>query len=531
MPDQTEVQQVPIQLPQPQSSQSSQLLPSSTTKKVLKNTFYNFLTTIIGRIGGLIFTIIVARLLFPDLFGIYSLALTIILTIATFTDLGVNATLVRYLSESLKLKTDKAKTEARSRTYFLLNFKIILTAIFALLLLLFAELISAYIFHKPSLALPLKLGALYLVVISLQGFFNSIFFALQKINYSAIAEIIFQIVRIALVFVLFMFYKTVSSVFIALIIAFFISFLFLWLIVLRKYSYILSGPRIKLSKVEKKRLFSFFGWLTISSISLVFFLHIDTFMLGIFLPAEFVGYYNVIISIVTSVAALIAFGSVLLPVFTQLEQEKIEKGFKKVFHYVSLIAFPTAVGLAYIIVPAIKVIYGQAYVPLQYSLAIIIAAAILSLVVIEMALTAIFSSLFQAKEKPKIPSLLIIISTIFNVILNYALIRIGISIAPEYGLIGVALATFIARYGNLIGLIIFAKTKLNIKINVSSVIKPLIASIIMLGFLFIADYFVTMSIFTGILMIVAAALIYVIVVFAIKGITKEDFKMIGMFRK
>ncbi|MEM4152962.1 MAG: flippase [Candidatus Pacearchaeota archaeon] len=501
---------------------------STTTQKVLKNSIYNFLATIVSRVGGLIFTIIIARLLFPDLFGIYSLALTIILTIATFADLGLNATLIRYLAESLKLKTSKAKIEARSRVCFLFNFKIILTTIFALLLFLFAEIISIYIFNKPSLVLPLKLGAIYLMIISLQGFFSSISYALQKINYNLIAETIFQILRIILVLTFFLLYKTVEMVFISLTIALFISFLFLYFILFKKYRFLIKGKKIKLEKQEKQRLLSFFGWLTISSISLVFFTHIDMFMLGIFLPAEFVGYYNVIISIMTSISALVAFGSVLLPVFTQIEEGKLERGFIKVFKYVSLVAFPAAIGLAYIIVPAIKIIYGQAYVPLKYSLAITITAVLLSLIVIEAALTVVFSSLFQAKEKPKILSILIIIATIFNVILNYVLIKIGISIAPEYGLIGVALATFVTRYGNLIALSIFAKTKLNIKTKINLVIKPFIASAIMLCFIFVFNYFVAMSIFTGILMIIAAALIYVIVVFAIKGMTQEDFKIVDL---
>ena len=137
----------------------------STTQKVLKNTSYNLLSNIIGRVGGLIFTIIVARLLFPELFGIYSIALTVILTIATFTDLGINSTLVRYLSDSLKIKTNKTKQEARSRFYFLLNFKVLLTAIVALLLFIFAELIAVYIFNKPLLTLPLRVGAIYLFII------------------------------------------------------------------------------------------------------------------------------------------------------------------------------------------------------------------------------------------------------------------------------------------------------------------------------------------------------------------------------
>lgn len=497
----------------------------STTQKVIKNTFYNFIATIIAQVGGLIFVILVARILFPEMFGIYSLALTIILTIATFTDLGLNATVIRYLSDSLKSKTQKANVEARSRLSFLFKFKILLTAIVALLLFLLSDIISIYIFNKPPLSLPLKIGAVYLFILSLKDFFSSIFYAIQKINYSATAELVFQVLRIVLVVLFLQFYKNVSSIFIGLTIALFITFIFLYFALSKKYNFLIKGEKIKLKPEEKKRMFGFFGWLTVSSISLIFFMHIDTFMLGIFLPADFVGYYNAIIGLIGSVIALVLFSSALLPVFTQLEQGKLERGFRKVFHYTSMIAIPAAFGLAFIAVPAVQVIFGHSYVPQQYTLAIIITSALLSFLAIESAYTSIFSTVFQAKEKPKIPAILIIISTIVNIILSYIFIRICIAIRPEYGLIAVALATVIARYGNLIALSILTKRE-HLGVNVSSIIKPLIASIIMLAFLFIFDYFINLNILTGIIMIILAALIYLLVMFAIKGVTKEDFKIL-----
>lgn len=505
----------------------TKILKNNLKHKVLKNVFYNFLTTLISRIGALIFTIIVARFLFPELFGIYNLALTIILTIATFTDLGLNTTLIRYLAESLKKK--KAEKEARARVAFLFNFKIFLTAIIAFLLFFFAKQIAIYIFNKSSLVLPLQIGAIYLFVISLQGFLTSIFFAVQKVKYNALAEIIFQVSRIALVLIFFSFYKNVESVFIALSIAISISCAFLFSILSLKYRFLIKGEKQELSAEEKKRLLGFFSWLTISSISLVFFVHVDTFMLGIFLPAEFVGFYHAIFAIVGSVASFVAFGSVLLPVFTQLEEGRLEKGFKKVFHYTALIAIPAAVGLICVIVPAIRIIYGQAYTPAQYNLAIKITSALLSLLVIESAFSPAYAALFQAKEKPKIPAILIVIATIANIILNYAFIKAGLLIAPQYGMVAVAFATLLVRYGNMASLAVLARKKLKIKANIASIAKPLLASAIMLAFLFAFDYFINLNILTGILMIIAAVLVYFFALWIIKGVSKEDFELIRRF--
>ena len=104
-------------------------------------------------------------------------------------------------------------------------------------------------------------------------------------------------------------------------------------------------------------------------------------------------------------------------------------------------------------------------------------------------------------------------------------------IKPEYGLIGAAAATFISRYIFLGSLMILSKKKLKISPNKISFIKPFLASLVMLAFLFIYDYFVALNIFTGIIMILLAIVIYFTVMFAIKGIKKEDFKLIKILKK
>lgn len=508
----------------------SKIVKPSTTQNVLKSSFYNFWFTLVSKIGGLIFTIIVARLLLPELFGIYSLALTIILTIVTFISVSLDATLIRYLAESLKRKSMKSEIEARSRMAFLFNFEVILSILIALALFFLSDILAIYIFHKPLLSLPLKLGSIYLFVNSIVGFWQGIFYVVQKINYNLISETIFQVLRIALVLVIFTFYKTADAVFIALNIAFFISFIFLYIASIKKYRFLIKGERKKLLKQEKKRMLSFFGWMIISSFSLLFFTYIDMLMLGMFLPAEFVGYYSVVVSLITAVAALLTFSFVLLPVFTQIEKGKLERGFQKVSKYISLIAIPASIGLAFIATPVIRVVYGISYVPLQYEIAIVAAAALLSLVVGETAFTTVLATLFQAKEKPKIPSIILVIATIANVVLNYVFIKIGLGFGPQYGLVGVALATFLTRYGNLIALSSLAKKKFKIQTKISYIIKPLIASIVMLGFLFICDYFFDLSILTGIGMIILAIALYIAIMWAIKGLNKEDFETMKLVR-
>ena len=89
-------------------------------RKVLKNSIYNSSRVIVSGVGGLIFTILLARLLHPELFGVYHLALAVAFLLLTFADLGINGTVVRYVSYALGKKDE---TLARSYFVYLGKFK------------------------------------------------------------------------------------------------------------------------------------------------------------------------------------------------------------------------------------------------------------------------------------------------------------------------------------------------------------------------------------------------------------------------
>lgn len=496
----------------------------SLTQKVLKNSFYQVLTVGISKLGGFIFTIIVARMLFPELFGLYSLALAVIFILITFADLGINQTLIRYVSEALG---KKQKAKARSYTRFLLNIKFLIACVFALILFLIAKPLSLYIFHKEALILLFQIGAVYLFVTALLGFFFALFYALQKIKFVAIKEIIFQVLRIGLVVLFLLAVKSVSQIFIALSIASFLAFLFCFILVNKKYGFLLKGPLVK---INKKRVLCFFGYLSIGSISLVFFGLIDRVMLGGFLPAEFVGFYTAIFAVVGALTGIVALTNVFLPVFTPLKGRKLKIGFKKVFHYLALFSFPCALGFAALAPWIIKVFYGSAYIPLEHYFPIYLASALLALTIISNPLGDFFTTMFYSKEKPKFPVKLIITATILNILLNYFFIKYLIQIKPAYGLVGAALATFISRYFYFCLIAVGVRRKLKLTPWLASVWKPLIASVIMLGFLIIYNYFIDITLFLGVVEVLLAAVIYFIALFAIKGVKKEDFKLVKLLK-
>ena len=500
-----------------------ELVKKGITKDILKNVFFQGISGVISKIGGLIFTVIIARLLFPELFGIYSLALTIILTLATLTDLGLNYTMTRYIADSLNRKNKK---EARSRLIFLLNTKLVIALVFSILLFILSGSIAS-VFNKPALALPLQIGSIYLFVFSFYGTVGSLFLAVQKLKYNTLAETIFQISRVLLIFLFFYFYKTVASVFIVLSISTFLALLVSYIILNRKYGFLIYGKK---EKVERRRLLTFSGFLAISLFSAVIFANIDKLMLGYFVPGEYIGYYTAIFTIVSGFLGLANITLVFFPVFTQIHGKRLKRGFKKTFRYLSMLAFPLTIGLSYVFLPALEILYGQEYVPPHYSFVLIITSIFLAFLILEGFFTSLYTILFNSKEKPKIPAITVIIVTILNLILNYIFISHFITWGIEYGLIGAAAATLISRYIYFGALIILCKKKFNIAPEKCSIVKPLFASIIMLLFLFIYDGLINLNIWTGILMIILAILIYLFLMFIIRGFKKEDFLLLKVFK-
>jgi O-antigen/teichoic acid export membrane protein len=490
-------------------------------REVTKNAFFQGLAGLIGKVGALVFTIIIARMLLPERFGIYSLTLTIILTIVTISDLGLGTAITRYVSESL-IKKNKGKKEARSRFQFLLKFKFFTSLILAFLLFVLAGPIS--VLFKKDLILPLQIGSIYLLMVSIYSVVLSLFLALQKLKYSAMTETIFEISKIVLVFFFLYLYKNVASVFIAFSISLSIVLVFSFFIINKKYGFLIKG---KTEPVEKKRLLIFSGFLALNSLNAVIFTNIDKLMLGYFIKAEFVGLYTAIFTVISGFIGVLGFYSVIFPVFVRLKGEKLKMVFKKTFHYLALIAFPITIGLAFLFLPLLKIFYGQAYVPLEYKSTLLLTSVFLSFLVLEGMLSGLYTVMFNAKERPKWPALVMVIAAIINIVLNFIFIYFLIKINPAYGLIGAAAATLISRCFNLVCLAILSKRKFNILPNFSSISKPILSSLIMLAFLFLLNYFFKLNIFGVIITVIVAASVYLMAIFLIKGIRGSDIKMLA----
>ncbi len=488
------------------------------SKVVVKNSAYDFISNSIAKLGGMIFTIfILARLLGPELFGIYNLAFSVIAIFLVFTDLGISTAVTRYVSEALG-----RKNKQKARSYFKYFFKLkVFVALFAMIpILLIAKPLAYNFYQKPLLFLPLIFASFYIVISSIASLPQVFLYALKDLKKLPKIQLLEQTSKILLglgAIFLFTYNFEVPGIYLAMAISSSFVFLYSSFIVLKKDKSLIIGKR---TKIEKPKILKYTGFVALSSISLVFFASIDTLMLAKFVESAFLGYYRAALGLVLSIGALISTRAILMPVFTQIHKGKLERAFDKVSKYNLMISIPATIGLLFISKTLIPILYGSDFafssIPLYALSFLIIIASLISL----------YRPLFQAKEKPKILAYYIIIALVINIILNYILIKSLIGFGQEYAILGAALATLISRTILLLLLSKRAKKEFKTKISKQHFIKPLIATIVMAIFLLVFNYIISINLIWLIIEIILATLVYFATLFLIKGLTKEDLQLL-----
>jgi len=487
--------------------------------QILKNSFWNFSSTLFNRVGSLIFTIILARILLPEDLGIYFLTISISVIFITLANTGVNSTLTRYVSHSIKSKK-------RAAAYFRYLFKIksFFTFFIAFFLIFSANFISNGIFHKPGLFYPLLFSSIYLVFLSFESFFTSLFYAFKKVRIIFFKEILSNISKI--IFLLIFSYFLSSSFYVigailSMSLAFLFSAIFMISLIKPDYSFICQKSE---AKINKKKLLNFLFYISIGGISTIIFSYIDTFMLGIFVDdASFIGFYRVAFSLVFSIGGLLSLYNVLYPVFTQLKKQKIQPAFNKSIKYLSMIVIPSVFGLIVLSKYVIRLIYGYNY------LIAAIPFAILCFLIMEMSIGNIFSTLLSAREKPQSFTRLILFAIFLNIILDYFAILFFKRYSLTFVLLGVAVATVISRFFYFIALYFILKKELKIKILFENLLKPILASFIFSAILLYLNIAIIedFNLIIGIVEVICSIVLYMLSLLFLKGISIEEIKQLA----
>jgi O-antigen/teichoic acid export membrane protein len=409
----------------------------------IKNSFFDFSTSITSRVGSLLFTVLMARILLPELFGLYSLALSTILLFSGLSEFGLGKTAIRFISREIS-KNKPSKAKAYSDYLFKIRFFISL--LISLVLIISAKFLAENYFNKPIL-LALVTGSLYLFFISMVSFIQSFFQSINNFKVIFYRELIFQFLRLFLVplVVLYLLKISVSSdVLIATVIGI-LGVLWMFIFFLMFFNAKRSVPFLReksksLLGQEKSKLKKFILALSIFGFSGLFFSYIDIIFLGRFVSSEFIAYYQVALGLINSLSLFVIFGNSLFPIFSRLKGKRLEKGFSKTLKIIFILSLVISLVSFIAAPPVLNLVYGKEYLPATNVFRILI------LVLFSTPLISLYTSYYIAKGNLKRVSKFLIISTVANIFLNYFFIKFGLKYNEFYAIIGAGFATIISQY-------------------------------------------------------------------------------------
>lgn len=314
--------------------------PASLKHKVITGAAWMVAVKWSSRLMGLASTMVLARLLTPEDFGIVAIALGLIGIIDAFFDFGFDLALIR-------------NRDATREDYDLVwSLRLVNMLIFGSLVALAAPLVARYAAAPEVFAVCLTMAA----SIALGGLRNVGTVDFQKsLDFSRLFR--------------FQFYPRLLSVITTIVLA--VIFRSYWAIVLGTllytlyslvYSYVLSPFRPRLRFRGARSIWHFSRWVLLVNMTRQMFNVSDKFLLSGLVGKASLGYYNVagsLASIVT-VELLAPVGSALMPGFAKLqnEPERLRAAFAQSLAVLFALTLPAAVGTWLVAPELVRVLLG-----------------------------------------------------------------------------------------------------------------------------------------------------------------------------
>jgi len=406
---------------------------NNSLKLIAKSTFIVFLGLLISKILSYAYRIIIAREFGAEVYGFFSISIMLVGWLYTFSCLGLSEGLLRFIPYYRNKNHGKISQIFR----FSLISSSIAGLIAGFLMFFYADFIAIKIFHNSGLIPFFKLFSIAVPLSVITQIFLSSIRAFEKIAwYSFIVNILQNVVKVSVLLLFILFFKTSSSIGISYILGI-VSMLFV--------AYFFCRYKIPELFLRKKHIKGINKELFLYSLPLIFSVviasilgWIDTFFVGYFKTATDVGVYNVALPI----AGILAFTPFLFmqlffPLISREYSNKnldlIKQLSKQVGKWIFLINLPLLV--IFILFPGviINLLFGSQYLAAETAL------IILSFGFFFISQADISRQLLNMAKKPHLGMIDIALAAVLNIVLN-------ISLVPKLGFIGAALSTTISYF-------------------------------------------------------------------------------------
>lgn len=319
---------------------------SALRSQTIKDTVISFIGVGVTAIVGFFYTIILARVLGPQSFGIFSAITALMAIVYSLGDLGIASAIINLLPRNSHLRL-----------------KIISTAFWVemVVALLVGALFVFFAFTNQIVipgSVPSQLLLVGILAINylLIGFAQGVFTAERLFLRLSFSQIIDAVIKILAVFIILRFSRL--SINLALLANIFSSLIALVI----TFGHELWNIKTVFEKNLFFKLFHFAKWIAISKIFSVFVFRFDIVLLNLLSSSYQAGIYSVANRITMLFAMIVSsIGSVVNPRFASFDTaSKITSYMKKLFGLVSIVSLSMIVVIIFAR-PIIHVVFGEKY--------------------------------------------------------------------------------------------------------------------------------------------------------------------------
>jgi O-antigen/teichoic acid export membrane protein len=430
--------------------------------------FYLFTGQVVSTVTMAVSTIILARLMLPEEYGLYAIALIPSNMMNLFRDWGINYAVTKYIAQS---RAGYGHENIRDIIVAGMTFETLSGLALSLVSLGCANFMASVIFQRPESSFLISMASATIISGSLLTFSQSAFTGFEKMKPTSLIIILQAVVKsIASPLLVFIGYGVLGAVVgytFSFLVAGIVSLVSLYLIILKRYS-IAKGRKTNKSETLRKMLV--YGVpLSVSSILGGFVAQFFAFMMAFYCNDTLIGNYQiaaqfaVILSLFT-----IPISMVLLPAFAKVDPKGDRKLIKTVFRssvkYTAALLAPATMAVMALSKPMIGTIYGEkwAYAPLILFLYVIV-----NLLVVCGSLS--MGSLLAGLGKTKIMLVQSLLMLFFGIPLAFILV-------PMFGVMGVIFGNLLAGLPGMFLGIYWVWKHYEVKADFKSSSRILIAS-------------------------------------------------------
>jgi lipopolysaccharide exporter len=389
-------------------------------KRVRSGVSWNVSSSLIGQLIGFVRSIVLARLLAPEDFGLLGMALTIVAALNALTTMGLDRTIV-----SSKFHT---RDELKAHLDTVWSAELIRSLVIALLVLASAFPISRFYGQTQLKVIIPVLGVASLV----RGFQNIGLAMLRKeISFARIFwyELATNVGGIAITVALAMVMRSVWALVIGLLLTATLG---------TALSYIFHSyrPRLALEKIALRRVLSLGKFTLVIAVASYVTNMADNVMVGRLLGTGALGNYSLAFNIASAPIIVVVFSvvTVLFPAYAEITAERpgdLELAFTKVFSIAWMIMLTVTVPLFLLAGEIVQLLFGGRWTSAGPVL------RVLALVIPLRGLSLIISTVFWGLNRPKQAAVGKTLEAVVFLTALYPLIR-------AFGLTGAAWAGMIA---------------------------------------------------------------------------------------